>query len=130
MKQRKSGKPMRPLYNRTGVWTLESLLDRANQAGECLEWDVQCNKYANVWHDNTNWKAHRLAYHLATGEVIGGVPIHHKCANSRCVNPEHLQRASQAENTLEMMARKDYEAEISRLTLRVIELEAQLERVS
>jgi hypothetical protein len=67
---------------------------------------------------------------LHTGENIEGAHIHHICANARCINPEHLQRASAAENTLEMMARRDYEAEIARLQLRIIELEAKLEMES
>lgn len=128
MKQRASGKPMKPLYNKDGAWTLDRLLAKADVEGDCLLWPTQNNKYANVWHDSTNWKAHRLAYHLATGEDITGVPIHHKCANARCVNPAHLQRASHADNVLEMLARKDYEAEIARLQLRIVELEAELER--
>jgi uncharacterized small protein (DUF1192 family) len=45
-------------------------------------------------------------------------------------DPEHLQTATKADNTLEMLARKDYEAEIARLQLRIIELEAELERVN
>jgi hypothetical protein len=130
MKQRKSGKPMKPLYNKDGTWTLDRLLAKAEVEGDCLVWPQQVNKYANVWHNNTNWKAHRLSYHLATGDEIQGIPIHHICANGFCIRPEHLQRASQAENTLEMLARRDYEAEIARLQLRIIELEAQLEGVS
>lgn len=127
MKQRKSGKPMRPLYNKDGVWTLEKMMAKATQDGECQVWPPQGSKYPNVWHNGANWKAHRLAYHLATGEVIDGVPLHHKCANARCINPEHLEPASSAENTLEMMARKAYEAQIAALEARVAQLEAELD---
>ena len=126
MKQRKSGKPMRPLYNKSGSYTLGSLLSKAETFGECLLWSCD-KKYGEVWHNSANWKAHRLSYHLATGEDISDGHIHHTCANTRCINPEHLQRASQAENTLEMLARRDYEARISALEARVKQLEAELD---
>ena len=71
--------------------------------------------------------AHRLSFFLATGAEIGKQVVHHKCANSRCINPDHLERASQADNTLEMLARRDYEARIRALEARVEELEAQLD---
>ena len=129
MKQRRQGKPMTPLQNKGGVWTLERLLSRAVPEGDCLVWSEQSNKYVNVWHDNTNWKAHRLSFHLATGEDVRDAAIHHKCANPRCVNPDHLQRASQVENTLEMLARKDYEARIASLEEQVKELQKELDNV-
>lgn len=70
---------------------------------------------------------HRLAYHLATDEELGDAVIHHTCANRGCINPEHLVRASAAENILEMLARRDYEAKIIALEARVKQLEAELD---
>lgn len=127
MKQRKAGKPMTLLQNRGGIWTLENLLLRTDKVGNCLLWAEQRNRYTNVWHGGAPWKAHRLSYHLATGDDISDGHIHHTCANTRCINPDHLQRASQAENTLEMLARRDYEARIAALEARVKELETNLD---
>lgn len=58
---------------------------------------------------------HRIAYMLYTGEDIGSDTIHHKCANSLCFNPEHLERASMRDNVLEMHERKALKARIAEL---------------
>ena len=127
-KQLCEGKELKPLIvKRHGDWTLDKLLGTAKKVGDCF---LRDRPYSKVRHNGEHQLTHRLSYILFTGEDIDGLSIHHKCANNRCINPEHLERASRAENTLEMIARKDYEAEIARLQLRVIELEAELERAN
>lgn len=58
--------------------------------------------------------AHRLVAELAFGN-IDGLPIHHKCANRRCVAPGHLAPVTAVENNAEMMARNYYERRIELL---------------
>lgn len=58
---------------------------------------------------------HRLVYEYATGIKPAGMTVHHKCANSACCNPDHLQLASHSENMAEMQARRTYEAQITEL---------------
>ena len=67
--------------------------------------------------------AHRIAYEVWVGEIPEGMEIHHKCANSLCVKPDHLQLATKAENSLEMMARRSYERHIKALQKRIHDLE-------
>lgn len=130
--QQKAGKALRPLRIHH-YKTLEDILSNTEQDGECLLWAgyVSRGGYGRMnFKGNTTALTHRAAYELATGENIDGVVIHHKCGKARCIKPEHLQRASSAENALEMLARRDYEAEIARLQLRIVELEAELERAT
>jgi hypothetical protein len=107
-----------------GRWTLESLLKQTTPSGDCLEWK---RKYGSVSFYGSVIGAHHAAYRLATGEDTAGRQVHHKCANAKCINPAHLELASNAANTLEMFARKDYEARITALEARVNHLEQQLD---
>jgi len=45
-----------------------------------------------------NERAHRTAYRLYRGEIPEDKIILHKCGNSNCVNPWHLEAGTQKEN--------------------------------
>jgi hypothetical protein len=107
--------------------TLESILERTTQVGNCLIWQgaKQVNGYGAVGYKRKTVRPHRLVYEMHTGKNIAGVVIHHTCANRLCLNIEHLQPASQAQNVLEMLARKEYEARIRQLESRVADLEKE-----
>jgi hypothetical protein len=42
--------------------------------------------------------AHRFAWLIATGELLDGMVINHKCCNKLCVNPDHLEQVTQRQN--------------------------------
>lgn len=63
---------------------------------------------------------YRAVLEAKEGAPLGSQAAHHKCANSRCVNPDHLQPVTHRENAAEMLARGS-------LTARIRELEAALE---
>ena len=59
--------------------------------------------------------AHRWAYQHWVGPIDEHAEIHHRCANRLCVNPDHLQMVSGAENRAEMRERKAFKHEIASL---------------
>lgn len=44
--------------------------------------------------------AHRIAFELMRGPIPAGMVLDHLCRNRRCVNPQHLEVVSRAENTM------------------------------
>lgn len=127
--QRASGRELVPL--RVAEYkSFDDMLVKSEAQGDCLLWTGSLDKagYGRMgFRKARNVLVHRVAYVLATGEEIAGAQIHHTCANRRCFRPEHLQRASKADNVLEMLARRDYEARISALEAKVRELETDLD---
>lgn len=45
--------------------------------------------------------AHRISYAIHNGELIPGMHIHHKCRNTLCVNPDHLEQLTPGQHMLE-----------------------------
>ena len=82
----------------------------------CWEWSRKSRDnypvvvIAGKWH-----QVHRLSLHGKHGKPLGVLAAHHKCANSMCVNPEHLQPVTHRENVAEMLARNSLESRIKEL---------------
>jgi hypothetical protein len=72
-------------------------------------------------------RTHRYAYELHHNVTLTSAePIHHTCGNTLCVQPKHLQKVTQQENTAEMLERTFYLRRIAELEARVAELEEQV----
>ncbi len=54
--------------------------------------------YGNFWNGAKNEYAHRFSYRLHRSEIAVGLQIDHKCRNICCVNPDHLEPVTCAEN--------------------------------
>lgn len=52
------------------------------------------------WQGSPHWRAHRLAFALANGEIDPALTINHLCRVRLCVNPDHLEQVSLRENAL------------------------------
>lgn len=65
----------------------------------CIRWigGMSGSGYGNFWLDGRQWPAHRAAYALFVGDPVGH-DVDHTCENTWCVNPDHLQLVTHAEN--------------------------------
>lgn len=86
----------------------------------CWEWQGRIrNGYPFVRIGSRMQAVHRLVIEATHEAMLGNQAAHHVCANSTCVNPDHLQPVTHAENTAEMLSRHAY-------VQRIAELEAAL----
>jgi HNH endonuclease len=69
-------------------------------SGECWLWDGPLDKdgYGTFYLRRTNRRAHRVAWWNANGPIPDGHVVNHKCRHRSCVNPQHLEVTTVAEN--------------------------------
>lgn len=67
--------------------------------GDCLLWTGTApHGYGSFWYDGKKVRAHRFSYEHFIGEIAPGLVLDHLCRNTLCVNPDHLEPVTHAEN--------------------------------
>lgn len=77
-----------------------TLWSRIEVTGFCWNWNGRINKqgYGRVSFEGVLSLAHRAVYEELVGLIPAGLVIDHLCRNTLCVNPDHLEPVTQAEN--------------------------------
>jgi hypothetical protein len=72
-----------------------------NSEDKCWPWigSVDPDGYGLFTHGGRMYRAHRLVYELEVGEIPAGLQLDHLCRVPGCVNPNHLEPVTAAENT-------------------------------
>jgi hypothetical protein len=66
----------------------------------CWLWQASLtnNGYGRVRVDKCEWKAHRYSFAVHRGPIPEGLDLDHLCRVRNCVNPDHLEPVTRAEN--------------------------------
>jgi hypothetical protein len=66
-----------------------------DKTGDCWTWTGSALRGYGVYSGTV---AHRVAYRLIEGDFPENLEIDHLCRNTICVNPDHLEPVTHAEN--------------------------------
>lgn len=71
-----------------------------NTPSGCWEWLGKLNEdgYGSFYENKIVHRAHRWSYESIVGPIPDGLEIDHLCRNRACVNPEHMEPVTHAEN--------------------------------
>lgn len=83
--------------NRASV--LERLAAKILIGDGCWEWQAsKRGNYGQFKINGTSKVAHRAVYEEVVGPIPAGLTLDHLCRNCGCVNPDHLEPVTMAEN--------------------------------
>jgi len=78
----------------------QRLFDKMDVTPDCWRWKRPNRQlgYGYVFFEGKHVPAHRIVYTFLVGPIADGLEIDHLCRVRACVNPDHLEPVTHAEN--------------------------------
>ena len=91
---------------------------KVKSENDCWLWTAATTNggYGVIGHRDKTVRAHRLSYEMANGPIPRNHVVRHKCDNPACVNPDHLEIGTQADNICDAVSRNRNRGPTRKLT--------------
>ena len=76
------------------------MAERVDTSGDCWMWLMATDRagYGKAKYQGKDWRAHRLVWTMLVGDIPDGLVTDHLCRVKGCVNPDHIELVTNAEN--------------------------------
>ena len=99
-----------------------------NPVSGCWEWQLYKDSkgYGVIKRKGKNYQAHRYIFEQHKEKIPDGMQLDHKCRNTSCVNPDHLEVVDNAENCRRGSNAKLTKYQVGEIKNRIINGEKQI----